>query len=260
MGKLSMRKLLEAGVHFGHQTNRWNPKMAPYIYGPRNGIHIIDLGKTVRLFDKAYKFVVDTVEAGGSVLFVGTKRQAQEVVAEEARRAGQFFINTRWLGGCLTNYQTISKSIAKLKDLEEMSRDGRYEQLLKKEVLKLEKRRMKLDTNLGGIKDMGKQLPKVLFTIDPNKETIAIKEAIRLNIPVVSIIDTNCDPDGIDFPIPANDDAIRSIRIFTHAIADACLEGMKKRGSSKSVAQHIPEGVSVAVMEGEGPDVTHITR
>ena len=256
-----MRKLLEAGVHFGHQTTRWNPKMAPYIFGPRNGIHIIDLGKTVRLLDSAYNCVVDRVAAGGSVLFVGTKRQAQEVISSEARRANQFFVNTRWLGGCLTNFRTISKSIDKLKDLEEMGRDGRYEALPKKEVLKLEKLRTKLERALGGIKNMGRH-PSVVFVIDPNKETIAVREANRLNIPVIAVIDTNCDPDNVDFPVPGNDDAIRSIKLFTSAIADACLEGMKRRTAEPRLADRdIPSDVQIPTGgEGEGPKITYVQR
>lgn len=228
MSKLSMRKLLEAGVHFGHQTKRWNPKMRPYIYGARNGIYIIDLGQTVQLAAKAYDFVTQQVARGQSVLFVGTKRQAQDVVAEEATRAGQFHVTQRWLGGTLTNYRTVRSSIEKLKRLDKMRVDGTYEKLLKKEVRQLERQRTKLEKALGGIKHMDK-LPGVMFLIDPNKEQIAVNEANILGIPVVAVVDTNCDPDGIDYVIPGNDDAIRAIRLFASKIADACLEGLKVR-------------------------------
>lgn len=221
---ISMKELLEAGVHFGHQTQRWNPKMKPYIFGARNGIYIIDLQKTVRLFREAYRFVVDAVAKGGTVLFVGTKKQAQDIVKEEATRAGQFYVTNRWLGGTLTNFRTIKGSIERLKRLEKMATDGTYERLPKKEVAKLEREREKLQRNLGGIKDMTK-LPSVLFVIDPNRETIAVQEAHKLGIPVVAVVDTNCDPDKITYVIPGNDDAIRAIKLFAGRIADACLEG-----------------------------------
>lgn len=235
MAQIAMRDLLEAGVHFGHQTKRWNPKMRPYIYGARNGIYIVDLSKTVRLFDAAYRFVAETVGRGGNVLFVGTKRQAQDVVAEEARRANQFFITQRWLGGTLTNWRTIKSSIERLKSLDKMAVDGTYSKLSKKEVRRLEREREKLEKSLGGIKNMG-GLPAAIFVIDPAKESIAVHEAQILGIPVVAIVDTNCDPDPIDFVIPGNDDAIRSIRLFTAAIADACLEGGKRRGRDDEMA------------------------
>ena len=219
-----MKEFLEAGVHFGHQTRRWNPKMKEYIYGERNGIYIIDLQKTMKLFKEAAKFVFDLAQEGRAVLFVGTKRQAQEAIAEEAKRCGMYYVNSRWLGGLLTNNATIQKSIQRLKELEEMGRDGRYELLPKKEVLKLERERQHLDRNLAGIKDMP-SLPDALFVVDSNKERIAVTEAHKLGVPVVAIVDTNCDPDYVDYVIPGNDDALRSIRLFTSRIADAALEG-----------------------------------
>jgi small subunit ribosomal protein S2 len=219
-----MKEFLEAGVHFGHQTRRWNPKMKEYIYGERNGIYIIDLQKTLKLFKDAAKFVSDLAQEGRSLLFVGTKRQAQEAISEEATRCGMFYVNHRWLGGLLTNNATIQKSIQRLKELEEMGRDGRYELLPKKEVLKLERERQQLERNLAGIKDMP-GLPDALFVVDSNKEHIAVMEAHKLGIPVVGIVDTNCDPDYVDYVIPGNDDALRSIRLFTSRIAEAALEG-----------------------------------
>jgi small subunit ribosomal protein S2 len=221
---ISMKQLLEAGVHFGHQTKRWNPKMKPYIFGARNGIYIIDLQKTVGLFRRAYAFVADTVGRGGSVLFVGTKKQAQDAVAEEAQRSNQFYVNTRWLGGTLTNFRTIKQGIDRLKTLERMEEDGTFERLPKKEVASLQREREKLVKNLGGIKDLAR-LPGALFVIDPKKEHIAVHEANRLGIPVVAVVDTNCDPEGIDYVIPGNDDAIRSIRLFAGKVAEACIEG-----------------------------------
>ncbi len=221
---ITMRQLLEAGVHFGHQTKRWNPKMKPYIFGARNGIYIIDLQKTVNLARAAFRFVSDITGRGGSVLFVGTKKQAQDVIQEEARRAGQFFVTSRWLGGTLTNFKTIKQGIDRLKTLEKMAEDGTFERLPKKEVAALEREREKLEKNLGGVKEMSK-LPKCIFVIDPKKEHIAVHEANRLGIPVIGVVDTNCDPDGIDFVIPGNDDAIRSIKLFTSKIAESCIEG-----------------------------------
>ena len=232
MPKLDMRELLESGVHFGHQTRRWNPKMRPYIYGERNGIYIIDLAKTVRLFDAAYKFVCDTVAGGDSVLFVGTKKQAQELVKNAASRADQFYITHRWLGGTLTNFRTIRKSIDRLKTLEKMSMDGSFDHYTKKEVLSFTREREKLDRTVGGIKHMEK-IPGVLFLIDPKKEHIPVREANRLGIAVVAVVDTNCNPDGIDYVIPGNDDAIRAIRIFSEAIADAAIEGAKRRAEDQ---------------------------
>jgi len=219
-----MKELLEAGVHFGHQTKRWNPKMKEYIFGERNGIYIIDLQKTLRMFKEATRFVTETVAQGGTVLFVGTKRQAQESISEEAQRCGMYFVNQRWLGGLLTNFTTIQKSIQRLRELEEMSTDGRYALFSKKEVARLERERKGLEKNLAGIKEM-KTLPKVVFVIDSKKEEIAVKEANRLGIPVVAIVDTNCDPDHIDYVIPGNDDALRAIKLFVSKIAEAVVEG-----------------------------------
>src|SRR6516162_3764793 len=225
---LPLRSLLDAGVHFGHQTKRWNPKMRPFIYGARNGIHIIDLDQTTRLFKRAYDFVVDAVGRGGHVLFVGTKRQAQDIVIEEARRSGMYFVTNRWLGGTLTNFRTSKQGLDRLRTLERMKEDGTYEQLLKKEVSKLEKERERLEKYLGGLKGMG-AVPHAVFVIDPHQEAIAVSEARKLGVPVVAITDTNCDPDLIDFVIPGNDDAIRSIKLITSRVADACIEGSQRR-------------------------------
>ena len=224
MAELTMREMLEAGVHFGHQTNRWNPKMKPYIFGARNGIYIIDLQKTVPLCRRAFQFLIEVVGRGEKVLFVGTKKQAQEVVAEESLRGEQFFVNSRWLGGTLTNYRTIKASIDRLRTIEKMAADGTFEKLTKKEVLLFTRERVKLEKNLGGIKDMTK-LPGAVFIIDVKKEHIAVAEARKLGIPIVAVVDTNCDPEAIDYPIPGNDDAIRAIRIFVNRAAEACIEG-----------------------------------
>jgi small subunit ribosomal protein S2 len=224
---ITIRQLLEAGVHFGHQTNRWNPKMKPFIFGARNGIYIVDLQKTVNLFRRAFQFIADTVAKGGSVLFVGTKKQAQDAIVEEAQRCKQFYVHNRWLGGTLTNFKTIKQGIDRLKTLEKMQADGTYERLPKKEVASLERERLKLEKNLGGIKDMVK-LPGAIFVIDTKKEHIAVHEAKRLGIPIVALVDTNCDPESIDHVIPGNDDAIRSIRLFASKIADACIEGLAR--------------------------------
>ncbi len=225
---LSVRALLEAGVHFGHQTKRWNPKMRPYIYGARNGTHIIDLDQTAKLFNKAFDFVSEAVARGGNVLFVGTKRQAQEIVQEEAARSQMFFVNNRWLGGTLTNFRTIKQGLDRLRSLERMQEDGTYEQLPKKEVSRLEKERARLEKYLGGLKNMG-GVPHIMFVVDPSQERIAIHEARKIGIPVVAITDTNCDPDVIDFVIPGNDDAIRSIKLIASRVADACIEGSQRR-------------------------------
>lgn len=224
MAVISMKQLLEAGVHFGHQTRRWNPKMAKYIFTERNGIYIIDLQKTVRKADEAYAFVRSIAEEGKSILFVGTKKQAQEAVKEEATRSGQHFVNERWLGGMLTNYETIRTRITRLKDLEAMEADGTYEILPKKEVMQLKHEQNRLEKYLGGIKEM-KKLPGALFIVDPRKERIAVAEAHKLKIPIVAIVDTNCDPDEIDYVIPGNDDAIRAVKLITSRMADAVLEG-----------------------------------
>ncbi|MFY3744082.1 30S ribosomal protein S2 [Anaeromyxobacter sp. PSR-1] len=232
---ITMKALLEAGVHFGHQTKRWNPKMKPFIFGARNGIYIIDLQKTVGLARNALRFVSDAVAKGGSVLFVGTKKQAQDAIREEASRSGQFFVTNRWLGGTLTNFKTVKQGIDRLKTIEKMAADGTYERLPKKEVAQLEREREKLEKNLGGIKELSR-LPAALFVIDTKKEHIAVHEANRLGIPVVAVVDTNCDPEGIDYVIPGNDDAIRSIRLFTGKVAEACIEG--KGRYSAWVAEH----------------------
>jgi len=226
MAYITMKELLEAGVHFGHQTRRWNPKMKPYIFGARNGIFIIDLQKTVRFFKIAYEFVRDCAANGGTVLFVGTKRQAQDSIPEEATRCGMPYVQHRWLGGMLTNFNTIQQSVNKLKKLEAMFEDGTIERFPKKEVLKMDKLREKLYRNLGGIKNMDK-VPDVLYVVDAKQEQIAVREANKLGIPVVAIVDTNCDPDNIDYIIPGNDDAIRAIRLITSRIADAVLEGRR---------------------------------
>ncbi len=223
MAIVSMKQLLEAGVHFGHQTRRWNPKMAPYIFTERNGIYIIDLQKTVRKIDEAYNFVKDLVASGESILFVGTKKQAQEAVQEEAERCGMYYVNQRWLGGTLTNFQTIERRIARLHELNRMEDEGMFEVLPKKEVIALRHELEKLEKFLGGIKDM-RELPGALFIIDPRKERIAVAEAHKLGIPIVAIVDTNCDPDEIDVVIPGNDDAIRAVRLLSATIADAVIE------------------------------------
>jgi small subunit ribosomal protein S2 len=225
---LTVRELFEAGVHFGHQTKRWNPKMRPYIYGSRSGIHIIDLDQTARLFQRASDFLTETVGRGGHVLFVGTKRQAAEIVEEEARRADQYFVTNRWLGGTLTNFRTMKGGLERLRTLERMAEDGTYGQLPKKETVRLEKERSRLEKYIGGLKGMG-SVPQAVFIIDPSQEAISVAEARRLHIPIVAITDTNCDPDQIDYVIPGNDDAIRSIRLITSAVADSCIWGTARR-------------------------------
>lgn len=224
MAVINMKQLLESGVHFGHQTRRWNPKMKPFIFGARNGIHIIDLQKTVRHFKLAYEFIAKIVSEGYSVLFVGTKKQAHDSIIEESERCGMFYVVNRWLGGTLTNFQTIRKRITRLKELEAMKEDGSINRYTKKEIMRMEKELFKLNRNLGGIKDMD-ELPGAIFVVDPKREKIAVREARKLAIPVVAIADSNCDPDEIDFVIPANDDAIRAIRLICSKIADACVEG-----------------------------------
>jgi len=224
MAVVTMKQLLEAGVHFGHQTRRWNPKMAPYIFTDRNGIYIIDLQKTVRMLEEAYNFIRDTVADGKDILFVGTKKQAQESIEAEAKRCGMFYVNQRWLGGMLTNFKTIRTRIDRLNKLDDMETNGAFDVLPKKEVIKLRLEREKLEKNLGGIREM-KNLPAALFVVDPRKEHIAIAEARNLGIPVIAIVDTNCDPDEADYVIPGNDDAIRAVKLFASKIADAVLEG-----------------------------------
>jgi small subunit ribosomal protein S2 len=239
LATITMKELLEAGVHFGHQTKRWNPRMKEYIFGERNGIYIIDLQKTLKMFKEASKFVTDLTGQGKVILFVGTKRQAQDAIAEEANRCGMFYINQRWLGGLLTNWITVQKSVKRLQELDEMATDGRYELLTKKEVIKLERERKHLQANLAGIKNM-RRLPDALFIVDSNNEAIAVKEARKLGIPVVAVVDTNCDPTVVDYVIPGNDDALRAIRLFTSKISDSVVEGVQmvndKRASEAGVS------------------------
>ncbi len=238
MPSISMKELLEAGVHFGHQTKRWNPKMKEYIFGERNGIYIVDLQKTLKLFKDAMRYVGEMAAQGKTVLFVGTKRQAQEAIAEEATRAGQYYVNQRWLGGLLTNIATVQRSIKRLKELDSMATENAYEGRAKKEVGRLERERKHLQQNLAGIKDMN-GLPDMLFVIDSNKESIAVKEARKLGIPVVAVVDTNCDPDEVDYVIPGNDDALRAIRLFTTKIAEAVVEGRTLATEQEFVAEKI---------------------
>ncbi len=235
MATITMKELLEAGVHFGHQTKRWNPRMKEYIFGERNGIYIIDLQKTLKMFKEASKYVTDLALDGKTILFVGTKRQAQDAIAEEATRCGMFYINQRWLGGLLTNWATVQKSVKRLQELDEMATDGRYDLMTKKEVIKLERERKHLQANLAGIKNM-RRLPDALFVVDSNNETIAVKEARKLGIPVVAVVDTNCDPTLVDYIIPGNDDALRAIRLFTSKIADSIVEGVQM-GGDKELAE-----------------------
>ena len=233
MSVISMKQLLEAGVHFGHQTRRWNPKMAPYIYTERNGIYIIDLQKSVGKVDEAYNAVSDIAAEGGTILFVGTKKQAQDAIKVEAERCGMFYVNERWLGGMLTNFKTIKSRIARLKEIERMSEDGTFDVLPKKEVIQLKKEWEKLEKNLGGIKEM-KKIPDAIFVVDPKKERIAIAEARKLDIPVVAIVDTNCDPDAADYVIPGNDDAIRAVKLICSAMSQAIIEGKEGEISESS--------------------------
>jgi small subunit ribosomal protein S2 len=246
---IGVQHFIKAGCHFGHQTKRWNPRMRPFIYGARNGIHIIDLDQTAQLFRRAYNFVVEAVGRGGHVLFVGTKRQAQDIIQEEALRSGQFFVNDRWLGGTLTNFRTIKTGIERLRTLERMVEDGTMEGLPKKEALMLNREREKLEKFLGGIKAMN-GLPAAIFVVDPHHEHIAVREGRRLNIPIVAITDTNCDPDQIDFVIPANDDAIRSVKLITSRIADAAMEGTQRRREFRNEGQGQGQGQSQRPAEG----------
>jgi small subunit ribosomal protein S2 len=248
-----MKDLMEAGVHFGHQTKRWNPKMKEYIFGERNGIYIIDLGKTVKLFREAEEFVTNLAAEGRTILFVGTKRQAKDVIAEEAQRCGMFFVNERWLGGLLTNFATIQRSLGRLRDIEAMATDGRYDTLSKKEIARNEKERRKLQKNLEGIRGMSR-LPDAVFVVDTKKEKIAVDEARKLKIPVLGIVDTNCDPDEVDFVIPGNDDALRALRLFASRIADAVIAG---RGIKESAdVESVREGAD----EAAGDDARRQTR
>ncbi|HEY8426530.1 MAG TPA: 30S ribosomal protein S2 [Limnochordales bacterium] len=259
MAVISMKQLLEAGVHFGHQTRRWNPKMARYIYTERNGIYIIDLQETVRKLEEAYRFVKELVADGGTILFVGTKKQAQETVREEAQRCGMFYVNQRWLGGTLTNFNTLKSRLRRLEELEKMETDGLFERLPKKEVIKLRKEKEKLERFLSGIRGMH-QLPRALFVIDPRKENNAVREARKLGIKVIAIVDTNCDPDEIDYVIPGNDDAIRAVRLITHKIADAVLEAREGQEGPAAGEASSTDGTAAAdastapVEETEAPD------
>lgn len=251
MGIVTMKQLLECGVHFGHQTRRWNPKMKPYIFTERNGVYIVDLQKTVKGLEKAYDFLREVSKGGGTVLFVGTKRQAQETIREEALRAGMHYINQRWLGGLMTNFPTIRKRVSRMVELQKMEEDGSYEKMPKKEVVQLRKMREKLEKYLLGIRDM-KDTPDAVFVIDPRREEIAIREARKLGIPVIAIVDTNCDPEIIDFPIPGNDDAIRAIKLMTKLMADAIVEG--RQGADGYVASDAEggeeeEGVEIEIRE-----------
>jgi small subunit ribosomal protein S2 len=246
---LSLRSLIDAGVHFGHQTRRWNPKMRPFIFGARNGIHIIDLDQTAVLFKRAYDFLVEAVGRGGNVLFVGTKRQAVDVVREEALRSGQFFVTGRWLGGTLTNFRTVKGAIDRLRELDRMFEDGSAGNLLKKEQMTLRREQERLEKFIGGIKNMN-NLPAAVFVVDPHHEHIAVSEARKLGIPIVAITDSNCDPDVIDFVVPGNDDAIRSIKLFTAKVADACVEGQQRRRDfGGGGEQHRPSGDSRVEVE-----------
>ena len=240
MAVISMKQLLEAGVHFGHQTRRWNPKMAPYIFTERNGIYIIDLQKTVKKIDEAYNFMKEMAETGRPILFVGTKKQAQAAIADEAKRCDMYFVNQRWLGGMLTNYKTISGRIKRLNDIKMMEEDGTFEKLSKKEVIKLRLELEKLEKFLGGIKDM-KGMPAAMFVVDPKKEKIAVKEARILGIPIIGIVDTNCDPDDVDYIIPANDDAIRAVKLIAGCMADAIIEAKQGESFDESEAEAVVE-------------------
>ena len=256
MAYVSMKQMLETGVHFGHQTRRWNPKMKPYIFGARNGIHIIDLQQTVKLYRTAHDKVVETVAKGGKVIFIGTKRQAQEAVASEADRAGQYHITNRWMGGTLTNFATIQKSIDRMKKLEAMFEDGTINRYQKKEILSLQRELDKLKAVLSGIRDM-ERLPQLAFIIDPNREAIAVCECRKLGIPIVAVTDTNCDPDVIDYIIPGNDDAIRAIKLFVGHIADACREGeaTRKDAPEGAVMEAAAKDMAAAAVEAEEDDM-----
>jgi small subunit ribosomal protein S2 len=250
LANITMKELLEAGVHFGHQTKRWNPKMKEYIFGERNGIYIIDLQKTLKMFKEASKFVQDLAADGRIILFVGTKRQAQDAIAEEAQRCSMYYVNQRWLGGLLTNWVTVQKSVKRLKELDEMATDGRYDLLPKKEVIKLERERKHLQANLAGIKNMTR-LPDAIFVIDSNKEQIAVRESRKLGIPVVAVVDTNCDPSEVDYVIPGNDDALRAIRLFTSKISESIAEGVHAR-DDKQMADIQAVAAPEAVVETPG--------
>ncbi|MFZ0271544.1 MAG: 30S ribosomal protein S2 [Acidobacteriaceae bacterium] len=248
MATITMKELLEAGVHFGHQTKRWDPRMKEYIFGERNGIYIIDLQKTLKMFKEASRFVTELAASGKVILFVGTKRQAQDAIAEEATRCGMFYINQRWLGGLLTNWVTVQKSVKRLQELDDMATDGRYDLLTKKEVIRLERERKHLQANLAGIKSM-RRLPDAIFVVDSSNEAIAVKEARKLGIPVVAVVDTNCDPTVVDYVIPGNDDALRAIRLFTSKISDSVIEGAAAAGDKQAEIAGVTSDLQAA--EGE---------
>jgi len=250
---ITMKQLLEAGVHFGHQSKRWNPKMKKFIYSSRNDIHVIDLHKTIPLIEKAYNFVKETVAKGGTILFVGTKKQAQESIEEEAKRCGMFYVNQRWFGGTLTNFKTLKKNLARMKDIEKMESDGTFEKLPKKEVATLKREYLKIVRGLGGVRDM-MAMPSILFVIDSKKEIIAIKEAKRLEIPIVGVVDTNCDPEEVDYPIPANDDAIKSIKLLTSLMADAALSGRQILKPGEVSAEEIALPAEIEEAEALGKE------
>lgn len=250
MSVISMKQLLEAGVHFGHQTRKWNPKMKKYIFTARNDIHILNLEQTSDLIDKAYQFVRDVVASGKSVLFVGTKKQAADAIREEAERCGMFYVNSRWLGGCLTNFKTIRSRIDRLNKLNQMEKVGEFELLPKKEVALLKSERDKLEANLGGIKEM-REMPGVIFVVDPSKEHICVREAIKMNIPLVGLVDTNCDPSGIDYVIPGNDDAIRSVKLIASAIADAVIEAKEGVSFKESEEEEEPVDLAAAIEQSK---------
>ena len=249
MANITMKELLEAGVHFGHQTKRWNPKMKEYIFGERNGIYIIDLQKTLKMFKEASKYVQELAAAGKTIMFVGTKRQAQDAITEEATRCNMYYVNNRWLGGLLTNWVTVQKSVKRLKELDEMATDGRYELLPKKEVIVLERARKHLQANLAGIKNMSR-VPDAIFVVDSNKEQIAVREARKLGIPVVAVVDTNCDPSEVDYVIPGNDDALRAIRLFTSKISESIVEGQQMRLAAQTDEPAAEAAVEPAAAEG----------
>ncbi len=260
MANATVKEMLQAGLHFGHQTRRWNPKMKPYIYGPRNGIYIINLDKSKRLFDQACDFVTSEVAKGGTLLFVGTKRQAQSIIKDEAKRCGMHYVDHRWLGGMMTNFQTIKKSIERLKSIESMQEDGSINRFPKKEILLMEKERVKLERNVGGIKNM-RNLPSIIFVVDPKKETIGVAEARKLNIPLVVLADTNCDPDGIEYIIPGNDDALRSIRLVTSQVAEAVLAGQAQRdGEDASEEAMLAAMGDVGVEQAEAAEAAQTTE
>ncbi|MGI9537340.1 MAG: 30S ribosomal protein S2 [Desulfocapsaceae bacterium] len=253
MANASVKEMLQAGLHFGHQTRRWNPKMKPYIYGPRNGIYIINLDLSKRMFDKACDFITNEIGGGGSLLFVGTKRQAQAIIREQAKRCNMYYVDHRWLGGMMTNFQTIKTSVDRLKSIESMQADGSINKFPKKEILMMEKERVKLERNVGGIKDM-RALPSALFVVDPKAEAIAVNEAKKLGIPIIAVTDTNCDPDGIDYLIPGNDDAIKAIKLISHYVAEAVLQGQAMRdgeeASEEAVEAAMADAEQDSVLEG----------